>query len=124
MILSRDPHPASSLRFVQIFAKLIMQSAIIVRLSVCYYSLVRVTILCIRVPNHRPAHRPRGQGQPPEVPALPILCHTVRGGSLPWPTHSPAGRGGPSVASLGVWSQGSTLPMALSCRSGTVSCRC
>src|SRR4051794_35788517 len=66
MILSRDPHPASSLRFVQIFAKLIMPSAIIVRLSVCYYSLVRVTIrasvyqtTALRIDHAGKANRPK-----------------------------------------------------------------
>ena len=53
MLLTRKLYPVSSLRFWQLFAKLIMRSAIIIRLSICYYSFPLVTILCIHAPNHR-----------------------------------------------------------------------
>src|SRR4051794_11145633 len=53
MLLTRKLYPVSSLRFEQLSAKLIMRSAIIIRVSICYCSLPLVTILCIHAPNQQ-----------------------------------------------------------------------
>src|SRR5690349_19076489 len=58
-------HPASSLRFCLLFAKLIVRSVIIIKINTCYYWSMLVIILCIRAPNQRLVHV-SGIGADPE----------------------------------------------------------